>query len=826
MGIDVHVLNFLAATRDIHKRALGRTLMLGRQGFHIATPNRELATAILHSQDPDASLDEIQPPGEPWADGLFRYLGSTTISTLDAAAFEGADIIHDLNLPVPASLHGKFDAIFDGGTIEHIFNTPAVLQNIRSMLAPGGLFLSVNAANNQLGHGLYQFSPELMWRAFAEENGYLVEAMYLAPLGATPSLIEAPDPRVAGKRLEIGSTPGPTYLVLAARRVGMRLGPLRVYQSDYESAWGMSSNKQTAESDTKHVARPQGHVAHPAQKMLMSKRHLQQTIDALRSSVEKMLGESSPHLFSHRFFRHIGWTEADFSKFVMGKISALQDSLAMSAYNALLNQRIAHITHKIWLTSAEEPSLPPEEFLKTYLSRLKTRPIHWMHYFWTNSKAVAAHVSLAANEAGCSVLIQETDSFFDDELHPNVRRLLAEKKYVLAADVLKILILDQVGGVYSDMGVDFDNEILSIVEVSNYCVLLGTGLFFQTSFLACSAGSDLSSMFRAILNNPESLDVAYSVAGTDITSQDEVNMLAGPGFTACALLFIPLRARTMIFPPQSVHLSWQSEQSWYGSSGKHGNVVVSQTSPTLVDATKCAELAKLADQAVKVFGNQKLLSEQLRLLSKNHAYFERNPTRLCDVLSFNGSDKSGGWHNYGYVYNYLFGYMVPAHPAVMEIGLGTNFTDVPSSMGASGTPGASLRSWREWFSESTVIGADIDRRILFTEPGIRTYFVDQTRKETINELFKTIGDLQFDVVIDDGLHTFAANVETFRGAFGHVKNGGLYVVEDVEVAYMALWDDFLRQGGYAAAMIKLPSAKNNRDNCIILVIKGHDGSSS
>jgi hypothetical protein len=35
MGVDVHVLNFLAATLPIHRRALDRTLMLGRQGFHI-----------------------------------------------------------------------------------------------------------------------------------------------------------------------------------------------------------------------------------------------------------------------------------------------------------------------------------------------------------------------------------------------------------------------------------------------------------------------------------------------------------------------------------------------------------------------------------------------------------------------------------------------------------------------------------------------------------------------------------------------------------------------------------------------------------------------
>jgi len=241
MGVDVHVLNFLAATQPIHRRALGRTLMLGRQGFHIPVQSRTVAQSILQRYDPEVSLDEIQPDGAPWSEGLFRYLGSTSLSALDASAFEGADIVHDLNQPVPQHLHGAFDTIFDGGTIEHIFDIPAVFQNVRDMLVPGGLFLSVNAANNQLGHGLYQFSPELMWRAFGPENGFSVEAMYLAPMGAEPSLIEAPDPQAAGRRLEIGSNSIPTYLVVAARRTRAPAEATSVYQSDYARAWGTAT---------------------------------------------------------------------------------------------------------------------------------------------------------------------------------------------------------------------------------------------------------------------------------------------------------------------------------------------------------------------------------------------------------------------------------------------------------------------------------------------------------------------------------------------------------------------------------------------------------
>lgn len=237
MGVDIYVLNFLAKTEAIRRQRLGRTLMLGRQGFHIAPQNRALAEALLRTSDSRADLNQIQPSEEPWAAGLFHYLGATTIVSMDASAYEGADIVHDLNHPVPEHLHRSFDTIFDGGTAEHIFDIPCVFRNVGAMLKVGGIFVSVNGANNFLGHGLYQFSPELMWRAFGPENGFAVEAMYLAPHLETPVLHEARDPEAAGHRLSIGHTSTSTYLCVVARKTGAAKETASVYQSDYSAAW-------------------------------------------------------------------------------------------------------------------------------------------------------------------------------------------------------------------------------------------------------------------------------------------------------------------------------------------------------------------------------------------------------------------------------------------------------------------------------------------------------------------------------------------------------------------------------------------------------------
>jgi len=52
--------------------------------------------------------------------GFFSLLGIEHVSAMDIIPDMGADIIHDLNEPVPKSLHGQFDFIVDGGTFEKL----------------------------------------------------------------------------------------------------------------------------------------------------------------------------------------------------------------------------------------------------------------------------------------------------------------------------------------------------------------------------------------------------------------------------------------------------------------------------------------------------------------------------------------------------------------------------------------------------------------------------------------------------------------------------------------------------------------------------------
>jgi hypothetical protein len=145
-----------------------------------------------------------------------------------------------------------------------------------------------------------------------------------------------------------------------------------------------------------------------------------------------------------------------------------------------------------------------------------------------------------------------------------------------------------------------------------------------------------------------------------------------------------------------------------------------------------------------------------------------------------GSDK-GSYHNYTTIYYEYFNNISNNNLNIFEVGLGTNYTDVPSSMGPNGKPGASLYGWKEFFPNSNIYGADIDKRILFNDDRIKTYFCDQTNIQSINNLWNNddLLNLEFDVILDDGLHEFNANLTFFENSFFKLKKGGKYIIEDL-----------------------------------------------
>lgn len=180
-----------------------------------------------------------------YADSFWRdFLEAKSVETMDFSEYEGASIVHDLNAPVPESLHQRFDAIIEAGSLEHVFNFPVAIRNLMMMTkVGGGVFLST-VANNFCGHGFYQFSPELIYRIFSPENGFettsvvFLEATYPA-VELTPmrAVYQVADPKVVRSRVGLQSG-NPIVMVVDAKKT-RHVEPFSVVpqQSDYVAAW-------------------------------------------------------------------------------------------------------------------------------------------------------------------------------------------------------------------------------------------------------------------------------------------------------------------------------------------------------------------------------------------------------------------------------------------------------------------------------------------------------------------------------------------------------------------------------------------------------------
>ena len=92
---------------------------------------------------------------------ILEGMGFAQVDSMDMSPYEGADIIHDLNLPIQDDLRDRYHFILDGGTMEHVFNFPQVLKNIFDMLKVGGTFIFHAPYWYHPHHGYYSFSPEL-----------------------------------------------------------------------------------------------------------------------------------------------------------------------------------------------------------------------------------------------------------------------------------------------------------------------------------------------------------------------------------------------------------------------------------------------------------------------------------------------------------------------------------------------------------------------------------------------------------------------------------------------------------------------------------------
>lgn len=109
--------------------------------------------------------------------------------------------------------------------------------------------------------------------------------------------------------------------------------------------------------------------------------------------------------------------------------------------------------------------------------------------------------------------------------------------------------------------------------------------------------------------------------------------------------------------------------------------------------------------------------------------------------------------------------------------------------------GGSVRMWRDFFGPaSRLTFIDIDPACKALElPGTEIRIGDQADADFLERLAADRGP--FDFVVDDGGHMMNQQTASFRALWPHLKDGGLYIVEDVHTSYWPGFGGGLRAPG-------------------------------
>jgi hypothetical protein len=214
---------------------------------------------------------------------------------------------------------------------------------------------------------------------------------------------------------------------------------------------------------------------------------------------------------------------------------------------------------------------------------------------------------------------------------------------------------------------------------------------------------------------------------------------------------------------------------------------------------------------------------------KYFVYYDQEDQDLLSQLCIKyGSNKGGNKlinlgskvlppHTYTDFYSQIFKFGREKVMNVFECGIGTNNPYLQSTMGNEGKPGASLYVWRDFFPNANIYGGDIDKDILFNTKRIKTGYLDQTNEESVESFFKAMECDEFDIMIDDGLHTFEANKTLFLAAQKYISKG-LYIIEDVSQNEMSKYIHFVKDLNLNAKFINLyrPNLQLG-DNSLLLI---------
>jgi len=117
------------------------------------------------------------------------------------------------------------------------------------------------------------------------------------------------------------------------------------------------------------------------------------------------------------------------------------------------------------------------------------------------------------------------------------------------------------------------------------------------------------------------------------------------------------------------------------------------------------------------------------------------------------------------------------------------YKDLPINLLEIGVQnGGSLEIYSKYFSKAkNIIGCDVNPKcenLKFDDQKIKIVVGNANHESIKNQIIKFS---EFDIIIEDGSHTSLDIVSSFCKYFNYLKDGGLYIIEDIHCSYWENW---------------------------------------
>ena len=102
-----------------------------------------------------------------------------------------------------------------------------------------------------------------------------------------------------------------------------------------------------------------------------------------------------------------------------------------------------------------------------------------------------------------------------------------------------------------------------------------------------------------------------------------------------------------------------------------------------------------------------------------------------------------------------------------------------------------------------------------------TFHLDQTDKNSIINMWSDIKKNNFNLIIDDGLHTYKAAISLFENSIEYLSETGIYIIEDAQDNELVYFKNYFdnKLSSYNYNIISLKKATNSKTNNNLIEIR-------